>query len=376
MNAHPLNKPATRLTAALLASLALLFLAAAPASAVRIKDMAAIKGIRENQLVGYGLVVGLNGTGDKSGSRFTIQAMVNMLERMGVRVEPSQISIKNVAAVVVTARLPAFARIGSKLDVVISSLGDAQSLVGGTLLLTPLKGVDGRIYALAQGPLAVGGAGAQGEGAGAVKNHLLAARIARGASVERELPMTLNGRDHLTLTLFNPDFTTAARLSRAVNEALGGSFSAPEDSGTITVSVPEPYRGNVALFIADIESVEVSPDTRARIVVNEKTGTVVIGENVRISTVAVSHGNLSITVTERPEVVQPQALGEGETVTTPRTDIEIREQQAKVLVVPSGSTIGELVRALNAIGVTPRDLISIFQSIKAAGALQADLQII
>jgi flagellar P-ring protein precursor FlgI len=349
-----------------------------PAQAARIKDLASIKGIRTNQLTGYGLVVGLDGTGDKSGTDFTIQSLVNMLERMGINVDKKDVRVKNVAAVVVTAKLPAFGRIGSKMDVVVSSIGDATSLVGGTLLFTPLRGADDKVYALAQGPISVGGVGAGGaSGSSVTKNHLLAARIAGGATIEREVAFSLNGKKDLTLTLLNPDFTTALRVSETINAAMGEAVSKALDSGTLELNIPETYREDISRFLANVEALEVDPDTVARIVVNEKTGTVVIGQNVRISTVAVSHGNLSITINETQNVSQPRPFTEtGRTVVTPESDIEVRESDNQLMVVDGGATIGELVRALNAIGVTPRDLISIFQSIKAAGALQAELEII
>jgi flagellar P-ring protein precursor FlgI len=277
----------------------------------------------------------------------------------------------------VIAKLPPFARIGSSIDVNVSSVGDAKSLVGGTLLLTPLRGVDGNVYALAQGAVSVGGFGAGGAAGGSItKNHLLAARIANGATVEREIPMPLDGKNSLTMTLHQPDFTTAHRISETINASMRGHVAKALDSGTLQLSIPAEFQQNVAKFIADIETLAVAPDTVAKIVVNEKTGTVVIGENVRISTVAVSHGNLSISIKETLNVSQPWPRSGGETVITPETDIQITEEDSKVIVMPGGATIGELVRALNAIGVTPRDLISIFQSIEASGALQAVLEII
>lgn len=344
--------------------------------AARLKDMASIKGIRTNQLVGYGLVVGLDGTGDKAGADFTIQSMANMLEGMGIQVNKSDLKVKNVAAVMVTADMPPFARIGSKIDVVASSIGDAKSLGGGTLLMTPMRGVDGNVYALAQGPIALGGVGAEGPGGGTVKNHLQVARIASGATVEREIPVHLDGKTSLTLSLYNPDFTTVQRISEAIDGAMGTPVAKVIDSGAVRLDIPESFQDNVALFIAKLETLAVKPDIPAKIVVNEKTGTVVIGENVKISTVAVAHGNLTVSVRAAQQVSQPPPLSEGTTVATPQTDVKIEEEANKVIVVPENSTIGDLVRALNAIGVTPRDLISIFQSIKAAGALQAELEII
>ncbi len=350
----------------------LFFLNLQPVYAVRLKDLAAIKGIRTNQLIGYGLVVGLNGTGDKSGSEFTMQSLANMMENMGINVNKSQLKAKNAAAVIVTAKMPPFARIGSSIDVVASSIGDAKSLVGGTLLLTPLHGVNGKVYALAQGPIALGGAGADG----ATKNHLLVARIAGGATIEREIPVDLEGRETLSISLYNPDFTTSTRVVEIINNYIGEDIAKSLDSGTLTIRIPVDNRQHVARFIADIESLEVEPDTVAKVVVNEKTGTVVIGKNVTISTVAVAHGNLTITIKESEAVSQPGALSQGETVIISQTEVSIEEEEKQVMIVPESSTIGELVRALNAIGVTPRELISIFQNIKASGALQAELEII
>lgn len=346
------------------------------AEAARIKDLVHIKGIRSNQLIGYGLVVGLNGTGDKQKTQFTYQSLANMMMRMGVRVNAGELKVKNVAAVVVTARLMPFARIGNRIDVVVSSVGDAKSLEGGTLLLTPLRGVDGKVYALAQGALALGGYGAGGDGGGAVKNHLLAARIAGGATIEREIPITLEGKKQVTLALMTPDFTTAFRITETINGSVGMPVAKALDSGTLALQIPKNFQADVGRYLARIESLEVMPDTMARIVVNEKTGTVVIGENVRISTVAVSHGNLTITIKQNEEVSQPGPLSAGETVTTKSTEVNVQEEKSKVVLMPSSSTIGELVRALNAIGVSPRDMISIFQSIKASGAMQAELVII
>ncbi len=344
----------------------------------RIKDIAAIEGIRTNQLTGYGLVVGLDGTGDKTGTDFTSHVLANMMERMGIHVvDQSQLKIKNVAVVMVTADLPPFARIGNRIDVTVSSIGEAKSLSGGTLILTPLKGVDGKVYALAQGPVALGGTGAGGKGGGTQKNHLQVARIANGASVEREVPMHLEGRKKLILSLFNPDFTTAKRVADTINTSIGKGIAREIDSSALVLNIPEAMRkNNVAEFIADIETLTVIPDSRAKVVVNEKTGTVVIGENVTISTVAVAHGNLTVTIQKGQNVSQPQPLSKGTTVATPSTNVNVKEEKVKVMNLPGSSTIGELVKGLNSIGVSPRDLISILQAIKAAGALQAELDII
>jgi flagellar P-ring protein precursor FlgI len=369
------------------------------AFAVRIKDLSSIKGIRDNQVIGYGLVVGLNGTGDKQYTGFTVQSLVNMIERMGIHVDEKDVLVKNVAAVMVTAMIPPFARIGNKIDVVVSSIGDAKSLQGGTLLLTPLRGVDRKVYALAQGPIAVGGFTARGAARGGVtKNHTTVGRISTGATVEREIPVSLQDKQELIITLNNPDFTTAVRVCNAINEKFGRMLVNTTDSGALKLHVPEDFQDSVVQMVAIIENLEVTPDTVAKVVLNEKTGTVVVGENVRISTVAVAHGSLSIQVKERTIVSQPQPFAPappegtstqqfqlqdgvvmgpgGQTVVSPDSEVFAQEGKNRLLLVPSGTTIGELVRALNAIGVTPRDLITIFQSIKAAGALQAELEII
>lgn len=361
----------------LLIALLLVFLGADSAYSARIKDIAAIKGIRTNQLAGYGLIVGLDGTGDKSGSDFTTQGLANMMERMGISVDKNALKVKNIAAVMVTATIPPFSRIGNKIDVIASSIGDAKSLSGGTLLLTPLKGVDGKVYALAQGAVAIGGAGAGGAGGGQQKNHLQVARIANGATVEREIPMRLDGKKALTLSLLNPDFTTAARVAETINTSIGKGVAETVDSSALQLNIPNDMQeSQVAEFIADIEGLVVIPDTKAKVVVNEKTGTVIIGDNVTISTVAVAHGNLTVTIKNSTDVSQPQPLSQGQTVASPNTNVNIEEEKVNVITLEGGTTIGELVSGLNSIGATPRDLITILQSIKAAGALQADLEII
>ena len=364
---------------------------------VRIKDIASIQGIRTNQLFGYGLIVGLNGTGDKGGTGFTIQGLVNMLEKMDIHVSADDIKVNNVAAVMISASLPPFARIGQKIDVTVSSIGDSKSLQGGTLLLAPLKGVDGNIYALAQGPIAVGGYSSGGDaGGGVTKNHPTVARISGGASVEREIPLTLANKKELTIILTEPDFVTITRIAQAIASEFGGGVARPMDSGTLKLRVPEGYRDKIVNMIASIGNLDVMPDSVAKVIVNEKTGTVVIGENVRISKVAVAHGNLSIQIKETKNVSQPAPFGTskfgntqapaqmggvvvapgGATVVTPETDVNVQEENSRLMVIPKGRTVGELVRALNAIGVTPRDLITILQSMKAAGSLHAKLEII
>ncbi len=345
--------------------------------AVRIKDLADIKGVRDNQLVGYGLVVGLDGTGDGKKSRFTIQSMVSMLEKMGITVKASDIAISNVAAVMVTAELPPFAKSGRRIDVLVNSIGDAKNLQGGTLLMTPLKAANGEVYAVAQGPVNTGGFSAEGQGGSIQKNFPTVGRVIDGALVEREVKVNLNARRSLTLSLRQPDFTTVTRMSDAINGLFFDRIAAAQDAGTVEVKVPMDYLGNIVGLVAMIEKLEVQPDITARVIINERTGTVVMGENVRISTIAIAHGNLSIVIKESPQVSQPLPFSEGgETVVTPETDLSIVEGENQLVVIPSGTSIGDVVNALNALGVSPRDLIAIFQAIKAAGALQADLEVI
>lgn len=352
-----------------------------PPEKVRIKDLTHVQGVRENQLLGYGLVVGLQNTGDDLRSRFTVQSVVSMLNRLGVRMELSQVlnnlALRNVAAVVVTAKLPPFARRGARLDVTVASLSSALSLAGGLLLQTPLVGGDGQVYATAQGPLAVGGFSAQGESGSAVyRNHLNTGRVAAGAIVEREVPFEFAGHSAYLLALKRPDFTTASRIARAVNEALGAEIARARDPGTVEVRVPEPYRKNPVELFAKIEALEVTPDRKARVVVAERTGTVVMGAEVRIATVAVSHGNLNIQISNTWQVSQPQSFSGGRTAVVPHSEVNVKEGRRPLSLVPLGASIGDLVRALNALGATPRDLISILQAIRAAGALPAELEVL
>ncbi|MCU0595895.1 MAG: flagellar basal body P-ring protein FlgI [Desulfobacterota bacterium] len=365
------------------------------ASGARIKDIVSIKGIRPNQLFGYGLIIGLNGSGDKDGTTFTVQGLVNMLERQGIHVSALDVKVSNVAAVMVSATLPPFARVGKKLDITVSSIGDAKSLQGGTLLMTPLKGADGKVYALAQGPVAVGGYTTSGAaGGGATKNHPTVGMISGGATVEREIPLSLDEKKEFTLVLNHPDFMTASRIVEQVNEHFREPLAKPVDSGTLKIQVPQRFQDNVVTLLAEVGQLEVKPDTDARVIVNERTGTVVIGENVRISTVAVAHGNLSIQIKETKQVSQPLPFAPpgrgqptrtedgvtvapgGATVVTPDSDVSVGEEQNRLLLIPEGRTVGDLVRALNAIGISPRDLITVLQAVKAAGALHGELEII
>ncbi len=345
---------------------------------VRLKDIAQFEGVRINQIQGYGLIVGLNGTGDKSGTTFTTQTLVNLLERLGIQVPASSVRVKNVAAVMVTADLPPFVKPGSRIDILLSSVGDATSLQGGTLLAAPLTGLDGKTYAIAQGPVSIGGFSVGGDAAGVQKNHPTVGRISRGATVEREVPINWTNKKSMTIKLSYPDFTTALRVANLVNKKLDQAGARPLDSATITFNVPEMFQNDLAIMVAGLENIEVRPDSVAKIVINERTGTIIIGENVRISTVAVAHGNLSIEIKESASVSQPSALAPpgAVTIVTPETEVTVTEESQKLILLKAGPTISELIRALNAIGVTPRDLIVIFQSIKSAGALHAELEII
>lgn len=368
-----------------------------PLQAARIKDISSIGGVRENQLIGYGLVVGLMGTGDDVKNGFTKETIANMLSRHGLSMRDRTLKSKNIAAVMVTAILPPFAKTGARIDVTVSSIGDATSLSGGQLLMTPLRAVDGEIYALAQGPLVLGGFSAGGANASVTKNQTNVGIIANGAFVEREVKYPFGQDRKFTINLFQPDFTTATKLAATLVNTIKGIEAQAIDSGTIAVSLGTSYESNMAQMIAAVENIDVTVETSAVVIMNEKTGTVVMGENVRISTVAVSHGNLSIQIKENvnvsqplpfaprpPEVSRPVADRKegtilapgGQTVVTKDTTVNVQEEKKQLMVIPKGVTIQDVVMALNAIGVTPRDLITIIQTIKAAGALQADLRII
>jgi flagellar P-ring protein precursor FlgI len=347
-----------------------------PAQAVRIKDIAEIKGVRNNQLVGYGLVVGLDGTGDGNRAKFTTQSLANMLEKMGVSVNEADIKVENVAAVMVTAQLPPFAKAGGRIDALVSSIGDADNLQGGTLLFTPLKAANGKVFAIAQGPVNTGGFAAGGAGGSVQKNFPTVGRVVGGALVEREIANRFNEKTKLTLSLHEPDFTTVSRVAEKINAVFYGRLASTPDAGTIEIRVPERYLGNIVGLVARLEKLSVTPDTAARVVINERTGTVVMGENVRLSTVAIAHGSLSIVIKESADVSQPLPFSDGETVVTPDTSISVQEETNQLLLLESGVSIGDVIKALNALGVSPRDLIAIFQAIKAAGALQAELEVI
>ncbi len=344
------------------------------AQSARIKDIASVSGMRRNQLVGYGLVVGLAGTGDQRGADFTVQSIFNMLDKMGVRVDRATLRPKNVAAVMVTAQMSTSAKPGGRMDVTVSSLGDASSLLGGVLLVTPLKGIDGNIYAIAQGSVLVGGVSAQGAAATVSKNITTVGIVPGGGNVERSVPFSFNDQSDLTLSLRNPDFSTATRMAKKVNDTLGAAVATAIDAGTVRLAVPPENQGNLPMLMASIEDIEITPDHRARVVVDEKTGTVVLGQNVQISPVAVTHGNLQIQVQESADVSQPLPFSNGQTVVTPQTNIGITEENRKLKMI-EGATLQELVEGLNALGATPRDLISILRTLQTSGALAADLEV-
>ncbi len=356
------------------------------AEAVRIKDIGTFEGVRENQLIGYGLVVGLDRTGDQViGGQFTIQAMMSMLNKMGINlvIDPIQLLTRNIASVMVTAKLPPFAKPGMTLDAVVSSMANAKSLQGGTLLLTPLKAPNQQVYAVAQGPVSIGGflGGVGGPGGSTVtKNHQAAGVVPGGAIVEKEVAVDIQNWDSVSILLRYGDFTTAIRTAEAINAVFGPGIAVPVDAARVKVALPAGFHGRVAEYLAQIEGLDVAVDAPAKVVVNERTGTVVLGEHVRISTCAISHGNLTISVKSTLNVSQPPApvIGStgGQTTVTPDVQTEVKEQEARLMVVDETVTLGDVVRALNAVGVTPRDLVAILSALKAAGALQANLEII
>ena len=369
---------ATRLLAAAL----LLFLLLAPTASFgqsRIKDIADFEGVRDNLLVGYGLIVGLDGTGDDLGSAiFTRESLIGMLQRLGVNARDPNLDTENVAAVMVTANLPAFARQGSRIDVTVSALGDAESLLGGTLLVTPMLAADGEVYAVAQGTVAVAGFAAAGNGQSVTKGVPTAGRIANGAIIEREIDFSLSQMQSVKVTLRNPDLTTARRIAQAINGFIGLPVARSTDPGSVTVNVPPTYQGDTVALLTDIEQLRVQADQVARVVIDEGSGVIVMGENVRISRVAIAQGNLTIRITETPQVSQPSPFSAtGDTVVVDRTQIEIEEDgDRKLTVLSSGVSLQELVNGLNALGVGPRDMITILQAIKAAGALQAEIEVL
>lgn len=366
--------PTLRLSSALVVAAALAALAAGRADADRIKDLASIEGVRGNALVGYGLVTGLAGTGDDASSPMVKQSIAKMLKQVGVTIDPAQIKAKNVAAVIVTAELPPFARSGQKIDVVVSSTGGAKSLAGGTLIMTPLKADGPKTWALAQGPLAVGGFLVEANAGAARKNHITTARIPGGATVEGEAPTEMPARE-VVLLLHRADFTTATRIATAIDGALGAGTATARDAGSVVVDVSRIWRGKVPGLIAAIEAIEATPDEIARVVVDERTGTVVVGGEVRLTAAAIAYGGLAVTIVEDGEVSQPAPLGKGETKVVPHSDIQIDEPRGELRAIAAAASVGDVAFALNALGAKPRDLIAILQALARAGALHAQLEV-
>jgi len=346
--------------------------------AARIKDITSIEGVRDNQLIGYGLVVGLDRTGDSVvGGQFTAQAIISMLNNMGInlKIDPNQLLTRNTASVIVTAKLPPFARPGIKLDVQVSSLANAKSLKGGTLLMTPLKAPNQEVYAVAQGPISTSGFGAGGGGTSVTKNQQSGGIVPSGAIVEKAVNLHIEDWDSFSLALQQADFTTSLRLAEVINTHLGEGIATPVSSGQVLVTVPDAFKGKIVQLIAAVEGLDVKVDVRAKVVVNERTGTIVMGEHVRLSSMAVSHGNLTIKIKTSFNVSQPgPASFGGETVVTPEVEATIDEENGRVIQVDGSITLGDLVKALNSVGVTPRDLVAVLTAAKAAGALQADLE--
>jgi flagellar P-ring protein precursor FlgI len=365
------------LQAAFAAALTLAFASVPAAATSRIKDLANIEGVRQNQLIGYGLVVGLNGTGDTLNNiPFTKQSLQAMLERLGVNIRGAQIRTGNVAAVMVTANLPPFGTQGTRMDVTVSALGDSKSLQGGTLLVTPLLGADGNVYSVAQGSVAIGGFSAEGDAAKITRGVPTVGRIANGAIIEREIEFALNRLNQVRLALRNADFTTAKRIAAAVNDFIGTPTAEPLDPSTVQITVPAQYQGNVVSLLTEIEQLQVEPDLAAKIVIDERSGIIVMGRDVRVSMVAVAQGNLTVTISETPQVSQPAPFSRGgTTVVVPRTRVGVQEDGKKLALVKDGVSLQQLVDGLNALGIGPRDLIAILQAIKAAGAIQADIEV-
>ncbi|MCB1531635.1 MAG: flagellar basal body P-ring protein FlgI [Alphaproteobacteria bacterium] len=362
----------------LFALISLSSMTGAEAKTSRIKDIVNIEGVRDNQLVGYGLVVGLNGTGDSlNNSPFTEQSLIAMLERLGVNVRGQNLNTGNVAAVMVTATLPPFTNQGSHIDVNISALGDASSLLGGTLLVTPLLAADGEVYAVAQGEVSISGFSVQGDAASVTQNIPTSGRIAEGGIVEREIQFRLEDLQSVRLALKNPDFTTARRISQAINGFTSASLAKAENSASVVLSRPANYDGSIVDLITDIEQLPVQPDQPARVVISERSGVIVIGADVRVSSVAIAQGNLTVRVTETPQVSQANPFAEqGETIVVPRSDLEVNQSpDVRLAMLETGVTLQDLVTGLNSLGMQPRDIITILQAVKAAGALQAEIEV-
>jgi flagellar P-ring protein precursor FlgI len=346
------------------------------AAASRIKDLSNVEGVRQNQLIGYGLVVGLNGTGDTiNNSPFTKQSLQAMLERLGLNIRGQTLRTGNVAAVMVTANLPAFGTQGTRIDVTVSALGDSKSLQGGVLLVTPLLSADGNVYAVAQGSLAIGGFQAEGDAAKITRGVPTVGRIANGAIIEREIDFALNRMNQVRLALRNSDFTTAKRIAAAVNDFIGVPTAEPLDPSTVQITVPKQYLGNVVALLTEIEQLQIEPDQAAKIIIDERSGIIVMGRDVRVSMIAVAQGNLTVSISESPQVSQPAPLSRGRTVTAPRTQVGVQEDGHKLALVRDGVSLQQLVDGLNSLGIGPRDMIAILQAIKAAGAIQADIEV-
>ena len=354
--------------------------AAAPSAtanaASRLKDITSVEGVRQNQLIGYGIVIGLNGTGDTLNNiPFTRQSLQAMLERLGVNIRGQTLRTGNVAAVMVTANLPPFGTQGTRIDVTVSAMGDAKSLQGGTLLVTPLLGADGNVYAVGQGSLAIGGFSAEADAAKITRGVPTVGRISNGAIIEREIDFQLNKLPHLRLALRNPDFTTAKRAAAAINDYLGGPVAEPLDPGTVQLTVPKAFEGKVVALLTEIEQLQVEVDLPAKIVIDERSGIIVMGRDVRVSTVAVAQGNLTVSISETPQVSQPGPQSRGQTVVVPRSKVGVTEDGKRLALVREGVSLQQLVDGLNALGIGPRDMIAILQAIKAAGAIQADIEV-
>ncbi len=365
-----------KISAFLIAALALALGSGADAASTRIKELAEVQGVRENELYGYGLVVGLAGTGDTERVFFTNQSIAGMLGRLGIRVNPQDVRVRNVAAVIVTARLPPFARSGTKIDVSVGAMGDARSLSGGVLIVTPMQGGDGAVHAVAQGPVQLGGYQVGSSGSLLQKNSPTSGRVPQGAMVEKPVTVDL-GKGPLVLALKAPDFTTASRIAEAVNKSLGSTGAKAVDPAAVEVQIPETFKANLVGLVAQLELLEVEADRRAKVVVSERTGTVVAGEGVRLRTAAVAHGGLHVAIEQSPTVSQPAPFStQGQTTVSHKATLGANEARAGAIALPSTASVDDLVKALNALGATPRDLVAILQALKAAGALDAELEVL
>ena len=345
-------------------------------AASRIKDLTSVEGVRQNQLIGYGLVVGLNGTGDTLNNiPFTRQSLQAMLERLGVNIRGQTLRTGNVAAVMVTANLPPFGTQGTRFDVSVSAMGDSKSLQGGMLLVTPLLGADGNVYGVAQGSLAIGGFSAEGDAAKITRGVPTVGRISNGAIIEREIDFALNRLPNLRLALRNADFTTAKRIAAAINDYIGTPTAEPLDPSTVQLMIPKQFAGKVVALLTEIEQLQIEPDLPAKIIIDERSGIIVMGRDVRVSTVAVAQGNLTVSISESPQVSQPAPFSRGRTRVVPRTTVGVQEDGKKLALVNESVSLQQLVDGLNALGIGPRDMIAILQAIKAAGAIQADIEV-